>query len=265
MKLLQPSHKTCSTTSILKKTKALTLNLLKIKSQLIKLIEASSWDNRLKSKYLEYLSREEIEDIVVSCNYHKGISITINNGNAYPIAIWFEAIWSLFTGLKSIYKKNLKEIITFLNETNSNIVVFMGQDTEFYYALAVSAILLGIGVNNIIYKMSIQRFIKLSGKKFSSSRGHTIFLEELTKKYHIDVVRLYSTAVISPYFANNSDFSIEELDNLNLKVNNFIDKLLNFKVEFVEELYIDELTQLQDQLKHINFLYQILIICKYLK
>lgn len=250
LKLLQPSHKTCSTASTLKTTKALVLNLSKVKNQLVGLIEASSWDNRLKCKYLEYLSREEFEEIIVSCNYNKGIKVTADSGNIYSIAIWFEAIWSLFTGLTSVYKKNLTEIIRFLNETNSNIVVFMGQDTEFYYALTVSAILLGLGANSIIHKMSIQRFIKLSGKKFSSSRGHTIFLEELIKKYHIDVIRLYSIAVIEPYFANNSDFSIDDLDILNLKVNTFKNKLLDFKVGFTEGSHLHELIQLQKQLNH---------------
>jgi methionyl-tRNA synthetase len=175
------------------------------------LISQSKWDTRLKLKYLEYLSREFIENPVISYQYPYGIKITTINAEAKYLTIWFEAIWCLFTGIAVNNNTNLSGVIKILNDPNVTVIPFMGQDTEFYYAIGLSLVMLGLGIQVIPSYISVQRFVKLNGEKFSSSRNHIITLEELLKLYPIDIIRYYSISILKPYLLNNNNFSKEKL------------------------------------------------------
>ena len=228
IKIMNPLHNECHSVPTVKKTVLLTLNISKLKSKLEKMISSSNWDQRLKYKYLEYLSREKCEKIPLTCHYKNGIKISSLPNETQTFTIWFEAIWSFFTGLKAVYQKSINDVVQMINDKQCKIVAWMGQDSEFYYAIAFSLVCLGIGINYIPHNISVQRFVKLLGSKFSSSRGHTLFLQELLNKYHPDVIRLYSLSVIKSYFENGNNFIIEELEKLNHQFLLFREKMIHF-------------------------------------
>lgn len=211
-KLIGAIHRECGSNAVLKLTKAFTLNIKSIQNNFKYFIEHSMWDDRIKLKYSEYLSREVIENIILTYHYEHGIEVEQNSVEAKAITIWFEAIWSCFTALIEIYGTDLEDLIKKLNDPQTHLIPFMGQDTEFYYAITVSAVLLGLGVNKVPHKMSIQRFVKLNGMKFSSSRNHVITIDQLKEKYPVDIIRFYSISILKSYFEDSNDFDINDLD-----------------------------------------------------
>lgn len=225
--LINATHIECHNKTNFKTTRALVLNITQLKSTLTELIDASDWNARLKNKYLEYLSQEEVEDIVMTYHYENGIKIESDSLEAKTLTIWFEAVWSSFTALLEIYDTNLKNLLEKLNSSETYIVPFMGQDTEFYYSVAFSAVLVGLGINKIPKNLSVQRFVKLNGMKFSSSRNHIISIDQLKKTFSIDTIRLYSISILSSFFSNSNDFNIKDLENLSNNFNFFKKRLLS--------------------------------------
>jgi methionyl-tRNA synthetase len=134
------------------------------------------------------------------------------------VAIWFEAIWNCFTGLTVCFDCDLEGVIEKLTEQEFKLVPFMGQDTEFCYTIGLSCVLLGLGYDQVQDQLSIQKFVKLDGMKFSSSRNHVIFLEELAEEVPVDVIRLYSLSILRPYLEDNNNFEVAELKRLNGRV-----------------------------------------------
>lgn len=218
-KLVEAIHTKCGHTAVLKPTTIFVLNIHSVKEIFKYLIDNSYWDDRLKAKYMEYLSREEVEDIVVTNHYEHGIKINHNFLNAKALTIWIEALWSSFTALLEIYETDLQALFSRLRDADIHLIPFMGEDTEFYYAIAFSAVLLGLGIKKIPQNMSVQRFVKLNGKKFSSSQNHIITVEQLREKFPIEIIRLYSISVLMPYFENSNNFIIEDLNKIDEKFN----------------------------------------------
>ncbi|MCH9769645.1 MAG: class I tRNA ligase family protein, partial [Gammaproteobacteria bacterium] len=197
--LLQAEHVLCNHRVVMAPSRVLTLNINKIRQPMQNLISRSNWGKRLKSKYGNYLDSENIASIPMTNHYLHGNSAGIRGVDAGYLAIWHEAIWCGITGLLLIYQFELPELIAHLSENQTQIVSFMGQDTEFYYAIALSATLLGLDVKDFYHRISVQRFIKLNGSKFSSSRNHLIYLRELLEDYPIDIIRLYCLSILNSY------------------------------------------------------------------
>jgi anti-sigma regulatory factor (Ser/Thr protein kinase) len=70
LKIFSPLHITCSNAVVAKKVIVFVLNTDKIKEKLIVLIQSAKWDERLKYKYLEFLSHEIIPDIIMTNSFN---------------------------------------------------------------------------------------------------------------------------------------------------------------------------------------------------
>lgn len=226
-KLKNVTHTQCSNPAVLKPTNLALLNIKKLKENLMEFVENSYWESRLKKKYLRYLNKNEEDFITISYGFDQGVKIENFLLDVKSVPIWFEALWTMLTGLKEHYKMSLKKIIEILRKQNFHIVPFMGQDTEYYYTIGLSSVLLAIGANKIPCRFSVQRFIKLNGKKFSSSRNHIIILDELKEKYSIDFIRYYSISILKPYSEDNNNFNLIKMNNYYIKYQAIIKKICN--------------------------------------
>lgn len=223
--LLEAKHKACEKPCHTVERKVLTFDLDACKDRFRDLVLQSHWDPRLKYKVLEYLSRGQSEHLVMTNAFPGGIEIDDPELEARHLGIWFEATWNLFTGLAACFECGLDGVLEKLNEDDYKLVPFMGQDTEFCYSVGLSAVLLGLGYEQVYDQVVIQRFVKLDGSKFSSSRNHVIFLDELTKDIPVDVIRLYSLSVLLPYFEDDNNFVRGDLRKLNEEFRNFQERV----------------------------------------
>ena len=257
LKLENVIHTTCSNYTSLKNTNLIVLNMDNLKHNLIGCIQRSNWDVRIKNKYLTYLESNTLDEITLSYGFKHGIKIDNISLEAKSITIWFEALWSMLTALKDHYSFNLNQVIDHLCNEDLFIVPFMGQDTEYYYAIGLSLILLGIGVNKIPHMLSVQRFIKLNEKKFSSSRNHILTINELKEKYPLDFIRYYSISILRPYCDDNNNFDLEGMSNAYLKYQTKI-KTICMHVDYWRNLYYEPsvLTETKEIVNNYNIYMQ---------
>ena len=223
-RLSQAQHRLCSTKVIYKETQLLAINLDKVRPKLQCLINNSEWTARLKQRSLEFL-KSVGPFIPLTNHYRQGNSAGTPALDASYLAIWHEAIWSGISGHLISKGERLTDFIDDCNATSRNFISFMGQDTEFYYSIALSAVLLGLGIQPLQHHLIVHRFVKLDGDKFSSSRNHLIYLQTLLKEYSVDVIRLYCLSILYPYEDDENNFIVSDLEKLNTYFKQFVYKL----------------------------------------
>jgi methionyl-tRNA synthetase len=70
-------------------------------------------------------------------------------------------------------------------------VVFLGLDNTFYYAILLPALAILTGREHLLPTGFVANaFLQLDGEKFSTSRGHAIWVDDLLEKVPADLVRL---------------------------------------------------------------------------
>jgi methionyl-tRNA synthetase len=77
------------------------------------------------------------------------------------------------------------------------LVHFLGFDCSYSHAVAYSSLLLADDTGPKPGSFFTNRFLKLDGEDFSTSRGHAVWIKDLTAHYPADAIRLYS-ALFAP-------------------------------------------------------------------
>ena len=224
-KLVRAVHRACNSNVTFTKTKLLAIKLRELMPKLTQCISDSSWSPRLKQRSYELLS--QLNGVIPLTNhYPKGNAAGVAKLDAAFLTIWHEAIWGGISAHLINGQITLNDFITNCNQQGRRFVSFMGQDTEFYYSIALSAVLLGLGIQPLRHHVVAHRFIKLDGQKFSSSRNHLIYLQDLLKTYPLDIIRLYSLSILYPYENDENDFILTDLAQLNSYFNKFVEQIL---------------------------------------
>ncbi len=86
----------------------------------------------------------------------------------------------------------------------------MGQDNRFYYTLGVAGALLARGYP-IPKNCSVQDFYKLEGEKFSTSRDHALWADEVAREVGPNVLRYALARVAKPFGTDANDFDLDGL------------------------------------------------------
>ena len=93
------------------------------------------------------------------------------------------------------------------------VVDFFGYDTAFYYAVLYPAIFLALGAEEALPTHLVgNAFLNLDGEKFSTSRGHGVWLNDLPEPVDIDALRLLMLRS-APEFAER-ELVQEDIDDL---------------------------------------------------
>ena len=108
---------------------------------------------------------------------------------------------------------------------------FLGKDNIPFHTIIWPAILMGYGGLNLPYDVPANEYLRWAGEQFSKSRGISIAVPDVLKKYDPDQVRYYLS--INMPEARDADFTIEDFvrrnnDELVSTLGNFIHRVLSF-------------------------------------
>lgn len=208
--LRNPIHTTCGQSLILRPIRQVHFELEKFAPGLDHAIEASGWPESIKRKELDWL-RSKLMALPMSRHFDRGVTLN------YPVEVagqtlmtWFEGLWCYETGIERLCKQNGADLDDTMRNASTRLVFFMGQDNRFYYTIGVTASLFSRGYA-IPYNHAIQDFYKLEGAKFSTSRDHAVWADEVAADIDTNVLRYYLASIAKPFGANDNDFLIEGL------------------------------------------------------
>jgi methionyl-tRNA synthetase len=167
------------------------LSLSKYKDVLIEYYSNASIRKYLHTFILDVFENGDL-DWYVDRPFSNGIDIEYE-GSEKIIHTWFSGIAGYYAATKeyaeSINKKGLFE--NYWEDKNTQIVSFIGFDCSFSHAIVYPSLLLNIPQLTANITPIPNRFLKLEGGDFSTSRGHAIWVDDILKDYTSDAVRFY--------------------------------------------------------------------------
>lgn len=119
-------------------------------------------------------------------------AIPLERHPGQPIHTWFAGLAGYRATLREHLASSGGDIKDWWNRDTS-LVQFLGFDCAYSHAVAYAS-LLGLektGPSKLFHFTN--RFLQLDGENFSTSRGHAVWIRDISAKYPVDAVRLYAS------------------------------------------------------------------------
>ena len=215
------------------------LELEKYKDFLIQLYSENEVRDHLKIFINHVLNGNELNWYIDRPGGH-GIDLEIDN-NPKTIHTWFSGIAGYQAASKEYWeeKKQPERHFDFWKNQSTRIVNFIGFDCSFSHAIVYPSLLSNLDEYTNNFTPLTNKFLKLEGGDFSTSRNHAIWVDDILKDYSADGVRFY-LALISPE---------EEIKNFEMvKFSHWYNNFFTNGIERVENV----LTSVSDVNVHIQ-------------
>lgn len=115
-------------------------------------------------------------------------------GDGHRIDVWAEMVLGYLYAIGTRFAPASDDLTGYLAGWRSvgELWAFLGIDNGFYYAIMFPAVLLAAGIDaDTIGGLVVNEFYRLDGQKFSTSRQHAIWAEELLEQVGPEVLRLF--------------------------------------------------------------------------
>ncbi|RKR31396.1 MULTISPECIES: class I tRNA ligase family protein [Paraburkholderia] len=209
-KLRTPVHTSCGKPLSLRPIEQAVFDIPRMAAMLDDAIKGSEWDQTIQRKARAWL-RDELRPLPMSRIFDRGVTLEAPAKIAgQTLMTWFEGLWCFETGIRLQCARDEVNYDTVMRDPDTRLLFFMGQDNRFYYTIGVAGSLLARGYP-LPANHSIQDFYKLEGQKFSTSRDHALWADEVSRQVDPSVLRYALARIAKPFGTNNNDFQIGEL------------------------------------------------------
>ncbi|MDP5274710.1 class I tRNA ligase family protein [Chengkuizengella axinellae] len=210
--LIQPVCKHCEKTPSTINSKHIYFPLSEYENELkgyIKNVSMRSHHRALCEKMLE----QGLPDIRVTHTSNWGIPVPLDQYQDQTLYVWFEMCPGYIAATDDFVKNH--EIDTnwrkYWKNKNAEVIQFFGFDNSYFHALLFPALYMAFDKEiNLPTAFVTNEFLRLEELKFSTSRGHAIWGQDLLKEVPSDVLRFYLSYKRAETVQEN--FSIDEFE-----------------------------------------------------
>ncbi|MBC8756881.1 class I tRNA ligase family protein [Kordia sp. YSTF-M3] len=173
------------------------LKISKYKDHLKELYKQNPIREHLRTFIDEVLSNENIEWFIDRPDGN-GIDLTFQ-GKKITLHTWFSGLAGYLAASKEYWEsvKQPQRHEEFWKDKNTKVVNFLGFDCSFSHAIVYPSLASNIDGFTQNFTQITNKFLKLNGDDFSTSRSHAIWVDDILEDYSSDGVRFYM-ALISP-------------------------------------------------------------------
>ncbi|PAT01266.1 methionine--tRNA ligase [Candidatus Izimaplasma bacterium ZiA1] len=233
--ILNPTCKTCGSTTVLNPTKHLYFKLKSFEEAIRdKVIESNEkWRINAINNTLRYIN-EGLIDKAITRDLDLGVDVPISGYEDKKIYVWIEAVIGYLSGTSYLLKTKEK-FEEFWNEKTTFYYVH-GKDNIPFHSIILPAINEGIGYKNLNTRIISSEYLTLEGKKISTSSNWAVWLPDILSKYNADAIRYF--LLINNPEKRDADFSYREFINSNnSELLGAWGNLINRTLIFVEKYY----------------------------
>ncbi|MGB3466513.1 MAG: class I tRNA ligase family protein [Cyclobacteriaceae bacterium] len=172
-------------------------------------------DNPIRDELRDFISQvlesDNLEWYIDRPGGH-GIDLEIGQEEK-TIHTWFSGLAGYFAGSKDYWKRQDRpeRHDYFWKDEQTHLVNFLGFDCSFSHAIVYPSLMSGLKEYTHRFTQLTNKFLKLEGGDFSTSRNHAIWADDLLKDYSTDGVRFY-LALVSPEFEERN-FELAKFDH----------------------------------------------------
>ncbi|MBI2429179.1 MAG: methionine--tRNA ligase subunit beta, partial [Ignavibacteriales bacterium] len=201
---------------------------------LVKYVEGHSkdWKDNVLQQTRSWL-KEGLQDRAVTRDLTWGIPVPLDEAHGKVIYVWLEAVlgyisstkeWAMNAGTPDKWKE-------YWQDQSTRYIAFLGKDNIVFHTIVFPAELMAAGGYILPDNVPANEFFNLEGEKFSKSRGHTIDLIDVLKRYPVDLFR-YTIATNLPENKDSDfywkDFQAKTNNELADIFGNFINRTVTF-------------------------------------
>lgn len=190
------------------------------------------WKDNVLQQTRSWL-KEGLQDRAVTRDLTWGIPVPLDDAKGKVIYVWLEAVLGYISATKEWAQKinqpeRWKE---YWCDEGTRYIAFLGKDNIVFHTIVFPAELMAAGGYILPDNVPANEFYNLEGEKFSKSRGHTIDLLDVLKRYPADLFR-YTIASNLPENKDTDfywkDFQAKTNNELADIFGNFINRTLSF-------------------------------------
>ena len=177
---------------VLKPVKRLYFKLSQFANQLQEYIKSTPMSAHALALSQTMLA-EGLPDICVSHINDRGIDVPISGFKNQTIYVWFELGLAYLWGAiqtNQYDKFDLEAVHQFYNNADNRVIHFYGFDNTYYHTLLFPAVYFALDIKPP-HTHVINELLDLNGSKFSTSRGHAIWVNDLLNIVSIDYMRWF--------------------------------------------------------------------------
>ncbi|MBI0583906.1 MAG: methionine--tRNA ligase [Methanomassiliicoccus sp.] len=158
-----------------------------------------------------------LQDRPITRDMAWGIPVPLPGWEGKVIYVWFEAVIGYLSASKEWAKMigRPEEWKAYWQDPEVRSYYFLGKDNIPFHTIIWPAMLMGYGGLNLPFDVPANEFLTFKGDKLSKSRGTSIDIPSMLKRFEVDAIRYY-LAVNMPE-NKDSDFSWDDFET---KVNN---------------------------------------------
>ena len=238
--LKKPRCSLCEKTPEIKQTKHWFLQLQEIEQDLKDwLSKKNDWKNNVTS-FVNALLKDGLKPRPVTRDLGWGIPVPIEEAKGKVLYVWFDAPIGYISSTVEWAEKlgEPEKWKDYWQNPECKLIHFIGKDNIPFHTIMFPAILMKSSENYILPEnVPANEFFNYEGKKFSTSGGWYIDLDDFFKKYNTDSIR-FSIIANAP---ENKDteftwkgFQISNNSELADSLGNFINRTLIFAVKYFD-------------------------------
>ncbi len=190
--LLQAYEKYNKQAPVLKPIKRLYFRLSQFSGQLQEYIKSTPMSAHALALSQTMLA-EGLPDICVSHINDRGIAVPLTDFEDQTIYVWFELglayLWGAIQA-NQYDQFDLEAVHQFYNNANNRVTHFYGFDNTYYHTLLFPAVYFALDIKPL-HTHVINELLDLNGSKFSTSRGHAIWVNDLLNAVSTDYMRWF--------------------------------------------------------------------------
>ncbi|MBD7910923.1 MULTISPECIES: methionine--tRNA ligase [Clostridium] len=223
--------KICGSEPVVKKTKHLFFALSKFENDVRRIyIKQKGWRENAEVITKRYLD-EGLRDRAVTRDFNWGIDVPLVGYEDKKIYVWIEAVMGYLTASMMCIEKRNENYMDYWNGEDSRIYFVHGKDNIPFHTIIFPSLLAGLGIKNPCIREISSEYLKLEGKKFSTTKNWAIWIDYLTDNYNTDLIRYY--LILNGPEKRDSDFVWKDFISTNNNdlvglYGNFVNRTLTF-------------------------------------
>lgn len=207
----------CATAPELRETKHHFIRLSAFQDRLIDWVKDKRYWRPSVQLFTQNWLEAGLEDRPITRDMEWGVPVPLPGQEGKVIYVWFEAVigylsasieWAQRSGDPDAWR-------SYWTDPEVKSYYFLGKDNIPFHTIIWPTILMGRGGLNLPYDVPANEFLTFKGDKVSKSRGTTIDIPSMLKKFEPDVIRYYVAANMPEN--KDADFSWEDFE---AKINN---------------------------------------------
>lgn len=256
--LIDKRCKFCGSEPVVRKTKHLFFALSKFENDVRRIyIKQKAWRENAEIITKRYLD-EGLRDRAVTRDFNWGVDVPLAGYEDKKIYVWIEAVMGYLTASMKCIEERNEDYMEYWNGEDSRIYLVHGKDNIPFHTIIFPSLLAGLGIKNPCVREISSEYLRLEGKKFSTTKNWAIWVDHIADNYNTDLIRYY--LMLNGPESKDSDFSWKDFINTNNNdlvglYGNFVNRTLTFlKKNFNGKVPDGEMPkELKDELFNVYF------------